>query len=150
MRQNVLGQSDCRTFKLIISLKQNDERLISCMLIHIHGNQKLTEKFWGGCAQKWVWLLCSLDSNFGCISKRNQWSKLFFFGVLMRIQLKAKSYFNEFWMVVFKRGCGLVGLVGSLKSAVSQEWINERSWFFLNKDANLGKLKVTLIIIGWV
>ena len=33
-------------------------------------------------------------------------------------------------MVVFKKGRGLLGLVGSLKSAVSQEWINEMSWFF--------------------
>ena len=33
-------------------------------------------------------------------------------------------------MVVFKKGHGLLGLVGSLKSAVSQDWINEMSWFF--------------------
>ena len=33
-------------------------------------------------------------------------------------------------MVVFKKGRGLLGLAGSLKSAVSQEWINEMSWFF--------------------
>ena len=32
-------------------------------------------------------------------------------------------------MVVFKNGHGLLGLVGSLKSAVSQEWINGMNWF---------------------
>ena len=41
------------------------------MLIHIHGNQKLIEKLWGGCAQKWVRPHCSWDSKIGCISRRN-------------------------------------------------------------------------------
>ena len=42
---------------------------------------------------------------------------------------KAKSYFNNFWMVVIKNGCGLLGL-RTLKYAQSQEWINELGWFF--------------------
>ena len=41
---------------------------------------------------------------------------------------KAKSYFNNFWMIV-KNGCGLLGL-GNLKSAVSQEWFESMSSFF--------------------
>ena len=32
-------------------------------------------------------------------------------------------------MVVIKNGHGILGL-GTLKSAVSQEWINEMGWFF--------------------
>ena len=32
-------------------------------------------------------------------------------------------------MVVMKNGCGLLGL-GTLKSAVSQEWTDELGWFF--------------------
>ena len=32
-------------------------------------------------------------------------------------------------MVVIKNGCGLLGL-GTLKSAVSQEWTDELGWFF--------------------
>ena len=42
---------------------------------------------------------------------------------------KAKSYFNNFWMLVIKNGCGLLGL-GALKSAVSQEWFDGLGWFF--------------------
>ena len=38
---------------------------------------------------------------------------------------------------------------GTLKSALYQEGINGMNWF-LDPDANQGKLKVTLIIIGWV
>ena len=68
-----------------------------------------------------------------------------FVGLLIRIQVKAESYFNKFWMVVFKRGCGLLGLVESLKSSVSQEWMKWTD--FLHTDTNLGKLKVT---IGWI
>ena len=68
-----------------------------------------------------------------------------FVGLLIRIQVKAESYFNKFWMVVFKRGCGPLGLVGSLKSSVSQEWMKWTD--FLHTDTNLGKLKVT---IGWI
>ena len=51
-------------------------------------------------------------------------------------------------MVVIKNGCGLLGL-GTLKSAVSQEWTDELGWFLLT-DTNLWKLRVTLIIIGLV
>ena len=36
---------------------------------------------------------------------------------------------------------------GTLKPALSQEWIDEMSWF-LHADANLGKLNVNVIIIG--
>ena len=41
------------------------------------------------------------------------------------------------------------GLLGheTLKSAASQEWIAEMSWFFA-LNINLGKLKVILLIIG--
>ena len=46
---------------------------------------------------------------------------------------KLKVNFNKFWVVVFKNGHGLVGLAGSLKSAVSQEWINEMSWYKFRK-----------------
>ena len=42
---------------------------------------------------------------------------------------KAKSSFNNFWTVVIKNGHGILGL-GTLKSAVSQEWIDEMGWFF--------------------
>ena len=42
---------------------------------------------------------------------------------------KAKSFFNNFWEVVFKIRCGIFSL-GTLNSAVSQEWIDEMSWFF--------------------
>ena len=50
---------------------------------------------------------------------------------------KVKSYSNNFWVVVIKNGHRLLGH-GALKSD------------FLHADTNLGKIKVTLIIIGWV
>ena len=37
---------------------------------------------------------------------------------------------------------------GTLKSAVSQEWMDELSWF-LDVHTYSGKLKITLIVIGW-
>ena len=49
--------------------------------------------------------------------------------------------------MVIKNRHGIIGL-GALKSALSQEWIDEMSCF-LHADSNLGQLKVTLIIIGW-
>ena len=61
---------------------------------------------------------------------------------------KAKSYFNNFWMDVVKNGCDHLGH-GTLNSVVSQELIDELSWF-LTADTNLEKLKVTLIIFEWV
>ena len=39
---------------------------------------------------------------------------------------KAKSYFNNFCVVVVKTVCGLLGLE-TVKSDVSQEWIDEMS-----------------------
>ena len=46
------------------------------MLIQIHANQTLIEKYWGESGQKWVWPLSSQDSKIGCISRRNEWNKL--------------------------------------------------------------------------
>ena len=54
MIQNALNQSDYRIFKSIISLKQNDEDQIFCMLIQSHGNKKSVEKNCGGSSQKWM------------------------------------------------------------------------------------------------
>ena len=48
------------------------------MLIQSHENQNLSEKYWGGCDQKWARSLQSQDSKTGCISRRNQWNKLIF------------------------------------------------------------------------
>ena len=57
---------------------------------------------------------------------------------------KAKSYFNNFCVVKIKNGYGFLG-VGTLKSAVFQEYWAD----VLHADIHLGKLKVTLIIVGW-
>ena len=42
------------------------------MLIQIHGQQKLIEKYWGGRSQKWVWTLCFQDSKIGCMLRKNE------------------------------------------------------------------------------
>ena len=62
--------------------------------------------------------------------------------------MKAKSYCNNFFVVVLKNGCGFLGL-GTLKSAVCYKDQLMKWADFLYADANLGKLKVTLIIIGY-
>ena len=36
--QNAVSQSDCRIFKLTISLEQNDKKDFFCIVIQIHGN----------------------------------------------------------------------------------------------------------------
>ena len=59
---------------------------------------------------------------------------------------KSKSSVNNFLVAVVKNGHGLLGL-GTLKSALSRELVDEMNWFFA-ADTNLGKLKVTLIIIS--
>ena len=55
------------------------------------------------------------------------------------------------WIIigwVWSKMC--VGYLGNgiLKSALSQEWIDELSWF-LHADTNSGNLKVTLMFILW-
>ena len=41
---------------------------------------------------------------------------------------KAKSFFNNFWVVMVKNGRSILGL-WTLKSAVFQEWVDEMGWF---------------------
>ena len=47
------------------------ERDFICMLIHIHGNQTLIEKYWDEGGQKWVWQIWSHDSKIDSISIKN-------------------------------------------------------------------------------
>ena len=60
--------------------------------------------------------------------------------------MKAKSYFNNFRVVVVKNRRGLL-VLRTLKSVASQRPVDEIA-DFLYADTNLGKLKVTLIIIS--
>ena len=55
--------------------------------------------------------LGSQDSKLGCISVKK----------LLEIFGKAKSYFNNFWMVVVKNGCGILLGHGTLKYFPSQD-----------------------------
>ena len=50
-------------------------------------------------------------------------------------------------MVVIKSGRDLL-ILGTLKSALSQEQIDQLA-DVLHADTSFGKLKITLIIIGW-
>ena len=61
--------------------------------------------------------------------------------------MKAKSYFNNVFVVVVKNGCGLL-ILGSLKSAIYYKEKLMKWAKFLYDDTNLGKLKVTLVIIS--
>ena len=51
-------------------------------------------------------------------------------------------------MAVVRNGHGILLSLGTLKYTSSQDWINVKV-DFLHADTNLGRLKVTLIIIGW-
>ena len=97
------------------------------MLIRIHGNQKLIERFGGGGHSNYriikLALSQQIDWYFAC------WYKF----------RKAKNYFNNFWVVLVKNKCGLLGHV-TLKP---QEWVDEMSWFFCMLIQEV-KLKVAL------
>ena len=62
--------------------------------------------FLGDHGQKWVWLVWSRDSKINCITKLDWWSKLIFC-MLIKSQ-NAKSWFNDFWVGVFKNDLGLL------------------------------------------
>ena len=66
----------------------------------------MIEKYWGGHGQKGVWLL-GLGTN-------------------LAVSQGGVNWINWF---LAKKGCGLSGH-GTLKSAVSQEWIDDMCWFF--------------------
>ena len=66
--QNALNQSDCSIFKLTKWWKSQ----IFWVLMQIHRNLKLTEKYWRGPGWKQVWPLWSQDTKIGSISKSNQ------------------------------------------------------------------------------
>ena len=108
------------------------------MLIQIHANEKLIEKYWGGHGQKWVWTLklavsqkgiSGINCNFWCID--TNWEKL-------KVTLMILGGGGQKWV-----------WPQDSRMAVSQEGISGINWDFCCIDANWGKLKVTLIIFGW-
>ena len=73
MSQNALGQSDYSIYKSTISVEQNNEKAcFFCKLIQFHEKKKLTEKYWGGHDQKWVWSHCSQDSKYGFMLRKDE------------------------------------------------------------------------------
>ena len=129
MVQNALGQSDYRIFKSTISLEQNDEK---SDFLHVDTDSWKLEVDWK--ILGWAW------SKNGCGHSVLRTLKLavcqeeingeHWFLVCWCKFRKARSYFNNFLVVVVvKNGHGLLGL-GTLKSAVSQEPIDEMGWFF--------------------
>ena len=87
----------------------------------------MIEKYLGGHGQKWMWPLWSqalklFVSQEGINGIKWVW-------VFWQKCGKGKRYFNNFWVVVDKTRCGLLGFV-TLTSVVSEEWIDEMSWFF--------------------
>ena len=70
----------------------------------------------GGRGQKWA-----RDSNFWMNEWMNEFS--WFFACLYTFR-KVKSYLNSYWVGMVKYVFGLLGH-GTLKSAASQEWIDE-------------------------
>ena len=62
--------------------------------------------FLGGHGQKWLWLVWSRDSKINCVTKLNWWNKLIFC-MLIKSQ-RAKSWFNDFWVGVFKNDLGFL------------------------------------------
>ena len=61
------------------------------------------------------------------ISERTDKVRWFF--ACSYIFMKAKNYVSTYCVGIVKYGCGLLGK-GTVKSAVSEEWIGELSWFY--------------------
>ena len=126
---NALGQSDYRIFKSTISLEQNDEK---AWFLHVDTDSWKIEVDWkvlGWACQKWVWPLCSQKLLKLAVCQRKM-NEINWFLVCWYKFMKAKSYFNNFLVVVIRNGCGLLCLQ-TLKSALLQEPIDEVSWFFV-------------------
>ena len=97
------------------------------MLIQIHENQKLIEKYWGGCGQK----SCCYFSHRTvkqALYKEGGNGLNHFFTCWYRFR-KAKSYLHNFGLVVAKKWEWPLGHE-TIESAVSQEQINEMNWLF--------------------
>ena len=81
--------------------------------------------------KKWVWSFRSWDSKICCISRMNRWIGLIFANWYKF--MKAKSYFNNYWVGVVKNGRGLKDC-GTLKPGVSHKWFDvlgrSIEWFF--------------------
>ena len=122
--QNALSQSDCRIFKSTITLEQNNEKawFFVCLykFIEIKGwleniGVVVVKNGWGHSGLRTQKLAISQEGM-------NVINWLLMCSLKFR---KAKSYFNNFGMMV-TNGLSVFGL-GTLKSAVSQEWIDEMS-----------------------
>ena len=68
--------------------------------------------------------VCSLHGTLKSVVSQEWFTRLICFFACWYNFMKIKNNFNNFWMVVVKNGCGLLGH-GVLKSALSQEWIDE-------------------------
>ena len=139
MGQNAFGQSDYMIFKSTISLEQNDEkaRIFACWYIFIESRSWLKNIgvciFKNGCGH---FVLRTIKLAV-CQQKMNE----------INWFMKDKGYFNNFLVAVVKNGCGLL-ILGTLKPAVYYKEKLMKWADFLYGDTNLGKLKVTLIIIS--
>ena len=92
------------------------------MLIQIHWYQKLIKKYWGRRGHKWV--CCSGHRSLNFAVSLKEINGVNWFLVCWYKFRKAKNYFNSFWVVAVKNEHSLLGH-GFLKSAISQEWIDD-------------------------
>ena len=89
----------------------------------------MIKKFWGGHSRGWMWPVWSQDSKIDCISRMNRWNKLIF---CMLVQIKENyKLFNDFWVGLVKSGSDHL-VHETPKSAVSEEWVYELSFFFVH------------------
>ena len=88
---------------------------------------ELIKKYWGVCGQKWCSHSVLRALKFAVC--RGGMNGINCFLVCWYKFRKAKSYFNNFGVIVAQNVSCLSGL-GSLKFAVSQESVDKMSWFF--------------------
>ena len=86
----------------------------------------------GGCGQKWAWPFSHWILN-SAVSQEWVDELSWFFACWYKFR-KAKNYFNNFWVVVVKNGCGLLGH-GTLKSAdLKKELMNWADFLHVNTN----------------
>ena len=115
--QNVLRQPDCRIFYSTISLEQiNKIAWFFCILIQVHIIKSWSKNFWVGMTGQGqsghVTLRFTVSQEW---RERMNW----YFACWYKFR-KAKGYFNNFCVGVFKNGHGYL-VHETLKSALSKE-----------------------------
>ena len=126
--QNGIGQSDCRVLKWTLTLEQSHEKA----WFFVSSYKFIEIKSWLKNIGVGVVIRGSIHSGHRILIltiSQNEKNRIKKFLVYWHEYRKAKSYFSTFWHVAVKNVHSLLGH-GSLKSVISQEWIDGMSYSF--------------------